>query len=371
MKKVLTVLLFLVLSILVACSDKANATSNIQKEEIKTMNNSGKTFEIYDEIKSEKVFFNNRFGIKVAADIYYPVGYEGKKSAAIIVSGPFGGVKEQASGLYAQEYAKNGFVALAFDQSFTGESGGDVRNLASPEIFTEDFSAAVDYLGTREFVDREKIGVSAICGLSGMALTAAGTDTRIKAVATSAMYDMSRSITKGYQDSYTEEQRNKIKNVLAEQRYKDFQSGNYKYGPHEINFDENNEPMIEQGGLKTIPEEMVSQMGPVLEAFYNYYVKRAYHENSINSNGAWTQTTPLSFFSFDLMKNIKEISPRPIMLVTGENAHSRYYAEDAYKAANEPKEIVIVPNADHVDLYDNKEKIPFDKLVEFFRTNLK
>lgn len=335
------------------------------------MANDSRTFEIYPEIEMKKVRFTNRFGIELAGDLYLPADWEGQSNAAIIVSGPFGGVKEQASGLYAQEYARMGFVSMAFDQSFTGESGGMVRDVASPEIFTEDFSAAVDYLGLQDFVDREKIGVTGICGLSGMALTAAGTDPRIKAVATVSMYDMSRSISRSYMDSYTKEQREQIKVFLAEQRYRDAESGSFKKGPHEIGFDAEGNMMTEAGGLPSIPEEIVPTLEPVVEAFYNYYVKRAYHPNSINSTGAWTQTTPVSFFSFKLMENIAEISPRPIMLVAGANAHSRYYAEDAYAAAADPKELVIVPDADHVDLYDNKEKIPFDKLNEFFSNNLK
>lgn len=335
------------------------------------MKDDSRTFEIYPEIELRKIRFTNRFGIELAGDLYLPVDYQGKKNPAIIVSGPFGGVKEQASGLYAQEFAKLGFVSLAFDQSFTGESGGKVRDVASPEIFTEDFSAAVDYLGMQEFVDREKIGVTGICGLSGMALTAAGTDPRMKAVATVSMYDMSRSISRSYQDSYTKEQREQIKVFLAEQRYRDAENGTYKKGPHEIGFDADGHMMTEAGGLPTIPEEIVPSLGPVVEAFYNYYVKRAYHPHSINSTGAWTQTTPMSFFSFKLMENIAEISPRPIMLVAGANAHSRYYAEDAYAAAQEPKELVIVPDADHVDLYDDKKKIPFEKLAKFFRDHLR
>ena len=335
------------------------------------MSTEDRTFEIDSEIERKKVRFTNRFGIELAGDLYLPLGYAERQNAAIIVSGPFGGVKEQASGLYAQEYAKLGFVALAFDQSFTGESGGKVRDVASPEIFTEDFSAAVDYLGTPSFVDRERIGVTGICGLSGMALTAAGTDPRIKAVATVSMYDMSRSITRGYRDSYTKEQREQIKAFLAQQRFRDYEAGTYKKGPQEIAFDEQGSMLTEQGGLPTLPEEIVPQLGPVVEAFYKYYVKRAWHPRSINSTGSWTQTTPVSFFSFDLMKNIAEISPRPILLVAGENAHSRYYAEDAYAAAQEPKELLIVPEADHVDLYDQKDKIPFDKLAAFFADALK
>lgn len=330
-----------------------------------------KTFEIYDQIECRSVHFKNRYGIELAGDMYLPVGYVEKKSPALAVSGPFGGVKEQSSGLYAQEFAARGFVAVAFDQSFCGESGGEVRNVASPDIFTEDFSAAVDFLGTQEFVDRERIGLMAICGLSGMALTAASADTRIKAVATASMYDISRSISKGYKDSYTKEQRQKIREFISAQRWKDAESGEYAHGPHEIGFDADGNLMTQLGGLGSIPEEVLPQMDPVTQSFYNYYIKRAYHPNSINSTGAWTQTTPMAFFEFDLMDYIDEISPRRVMLVAGENAHSRYYSEDAYAKLNDPKELVIVPGADHCDLYDQKDLIPFDKLDAFFKDNLK
>lgn len=329
-----------------------------------------KTFALYDNIKSSSVHFKNRFGIELAGDLYLPEGYEGKKSPAIAVSGPFGGVKEQCSGLYAQEFARMGFVSVAFDQSFCGESGGAVRNVASPEIFTEDFSAAVDFLGLQDFVDRDRIGVMAICGLSGMALTAASSDIRIKAVATASMYDISRSISRGYRDSYTKEQRQQIREFLSAQRWKDAESGTYAHGPHEIGFDADGNMLTNQGGLGTIPEEAVPHLDPVTRSFYNYYIKRAYHPNSINSTGAWTQTTPLSFFDFDLMDHIEDISPRPVMLIAGENAHSRYYSEDTYEKLKDPKELVIVPGADHCDLYDNKELIPFDRLEKFFKDNL-
>lgn len=332
---------------------------------------SEKVFTVDSKIKVESIRFKNRYGIEVAGDLYLPENYETKKNPAIAVSGPFGGVKEQASGLYAHEMAKRGIVAVAFDQSFTGESGGEVRNVASPEIFTEDFSAAVDYLGLLDYVDRNRIGLIGICGLTGMALTAASGDSRIKAVATVSMYDMSRSISRGYRDSYTTEQRNQIRDFVSNQRWVDAQKGEYKYGPHEISFDPEGNMMTELGGLPSIPEEMVPQMGPVVEAFYNYYVKRAYHENSINSTGCWTQTTPMSFFEFDLMSHVDEIAPRAVMLVAGENAHSRYYSEDVYEKLNSPKELVIVPNADHVDLYDQLDKIPFDKIQGFFEENLK
>lgn len=342
-------------------------TAAEQEGDVSVNNEDTRTFEINPDIEMRKVSFQNRFGIQVVGDLYLPVNYDAQKNAAIVVSGPFGAVKEQASGLYAQQFAAMGFVALAFDPSYTGESGGEVRNVASPEMFTEDYSAAVDYLGIQDFVDRELIGAMGICGLSGMALTAASSDTRIKAVATASMYDMSRSISRGYQDSYTDEQRRQIMDFLSRQRWEDAENGSYATGPHELAFKEDGELDINPGGF---PEELPEDADSVTSAFFNYYVKRAYHPNSVNSATAWTQTTPISFFNFPLMDNIQAISPRPIMLVAGENAHSRYYSEDVYEAAAEPKELVIVPDADHVDLYDNMSKIPFDQLAEFFNTNL-
>ena len=331
-------------------------------------NKDTRTFKINSKIERKKVYFKNRYGIKLAGDLYLPEDYAAKKNPAIIVSGPFGAVKEQASGLYAQELALRGFVSMAFDPSFGGESGGEVRNTASPEIFTEDYSAAVDYMGLLSYVDRERIGVVGICGLSGMAITAAGTDTRIKAVATLSMYDMSRDMSKGHMDYYTEEQRNKIKQYLSEQRWKDAENGTFALGNHEIAFDEKNEPIT---GMLEVPERLPEEANPAFAAFYNYYAGRARHPRAVNFVSSWTATMPVSFWNFPLMTNIKEGSPRPILLIAGENAHSRYYSEDAYSASKEPKELVIVPDADHVDLYDNMEKIPFDKLEQFFWENLK
>ena len=331
-------------------------------------NKDTRTFKINSKIERKKVYFKNRYGIKLAGDLYLPEDYAAKKNPAIIVSGPFGAVKEQASGLYAQELALRGFVSMAFDPSFGGESGGEVRNTASPEIFTEDYSAAVDYMGLLSYVDRERIGVVGICGLSGMAITAAGTDTRIKAVATLSMYDMSRDMSKGHMDYYTEEQRNKIKQYLSEQRWKDAENGTFALGNHEIAFDEKNEPIT---GRLEVPVRLPEEANPAFAAFYNYYAGRARHPRAVNFVSSWTATMPVSFWNFPLMTNIKEVSPRPILLIAGENAHSRYYSEDAYSASKEPKELVIVPDADHVDLYDNMEKIPFDKLEQFFWENLK
>lgn len=330
-------------------------------------NQETRTFKIYPNIEMKPVRFKNRFGIELAGHLYLPENYAERKSAAIIVAGPFGAVKEQAAGLYAQQFASMGFVSLAFDPSFGGESGGEVRNTASPDIFTEDYSAAVDYIGLLDYVDRNRIGAVGICGLSGMAITAAGTDTRIKAVATLSMYDMSRDMSRGHMDYYTEEQRMKIKQYLSEQRWRDAESGTHALGNHEIGFDE-------AGNLLTaameVPEELPEGADPAFAAFFQYYAKRARHPRAVNFVSSWTATMPMSFWNFQLMTNIKEVSPRPILLVAGENAHSRYYSEDAYAAAQEPKELVIVPGADHVDLYDNFDKIPFDKLESFFKSNL-
>ena len=207
-----------------------------------------------------------------------------------------------------------------------------------------------------------------ICGLSGMAITAAGTDTRIKAVATLSMYDMSRDMSRGHMDYYTDEQRNKIKQYLSEQRWKDAENGEFALGNHEIAFDEKNEPIT---GMMEIPEKLPENADPAFAAFYNYYAGRARHPRAVNFVSSWTATMPVSFWNFPLMTNIREVSPRPILMIAGENAHSRYYSEDAYSAAAEPKELVIVSGADHVDLYDNMEKIPFDKLEMFFKENLK
>lgn len=297
-----------------------------------------RTFEINPKVEMKKIKFKNRYGIMLAGDLYLPEGYEGKKNPVVIVSGPFGAVKEQASGLYAQELAARGFVSLAFDPSFGGESGGEVRNMASPEIFTEDYSAAVDYAGLLPFVDRERIGVVGICGLSGMAITAAGTDTRIKAVATLSMYDMSRDMSRGHMDYYTDEQRNKIKQYLSEQRWKDAENGEFALGNHEIAFDEKNEPIT---GMMEIPEKLPENADPAFAAFYNYYAGRARHPRAVNFVSSWTATMPVSFWNFPLMTNIREVSPRPILMIAGENAHSRYYSEDAYSAAAEDRKSVV------------------------------
>lgn len=328
-----------------------------------------KVFPQSDRVIHRKVTFKNRFGIVLAGDLYRPRNAGAGKRPALVLSGPFGAVKEQSSGLYAQTFAERGFVTLAFDPSFTGESGGPVRNVASPDIFTEDFSAAVDHVGLLPDVDRERIGAIAICGLSGMALTAASGDSRIKAVATASMYDMSRSMSRSHKDGYTLEQRHKVIDYLSRQRWIDAEKGTFAPGFHEVPFDAKGQPLK---GNRVLPEKLPADPDPVLAAFFDYYrTPRGFHPRAINSTTAWTATTPMSFFEFPLAANIAMIAPRPIMLVAGANAHSRYYSEDVYKAAADPKELVIVPDADHVDLYDKREKIPFDRLEAFFRRNLK
>jgi len=365
MKKISIILVLFLALVGQACSEKT------QKNEV--MNNTDEkehyTFALSDKVTRKAVSFKNRYGITVSADLYTPKNIGDQKLAAIILSGPFGAVKEQSSGLYANEMAARGFVTLAFDPSFTGESGGEVRNVASPDIFTEDFSAAVDYFGSLPFVDRNRIGVIGICGLSGMAITTATSDTRIKAVATASMYDMSRSISRSYKDSYTPDQRKKVIDYLSQQRWADVDAGNYALGLHEVPFDEKGNIVK---GDKVLPETLPNDPNPVLTAFFDYYkTPRGFHPRSINSTTAWTATTPMAFFNFPMMANLELLSPRPIMLIAGENAHSRYYSEDVFKTASEPKELVIVPNADHVDLYDKKDLIPFDKLESFFNQYLK
>ncbi|NQD73612.1 alpha/beta hydrolase [Pseudomonas sp. CM27] len=351
------------ISVGAALPDGAFATSGVQLD-----SKWDKTFPKSDKVDHQKVAFKNRYGITLAADLYRPKNTAGTQLPALAVSGPFGAVKEQASGLYAQVMAERGFVTVAFDPSFTGESGGETRNIASPDINTEDFSAAIDFLGLLPYVDRNRIGVIGICGYSGMALTAATSDSRIKAVATASMYDMSRSMSRSYKDSYTTEQRHQVVDYLSQQRWADAQLGKPALGYHEVPFDENGNIVK---GQRVLPETLPKDPNPVLAIFFDYYrTARGFHPRGVNSTTAWTATTPVSFFNFPMYANIEMISPRPILLVAGENAHSRYYSEDVFKAASNPKELLIVPNADHVDLYDRMDKIPFDKLTAFFQQHL-
>lgn len=312
-----------------------------------------KTFPKSNQVDHQKVTFKNRYGITLAADLYLPKNRDNQRLAAIVVGGPFGAVKEQSSGLYAQTMAERGFVTLAFDGSYTGESGGEPRNVASPDINTEDFMAAVDFIGLQAYVDRERIGVIGICGWGGFALNAVAVDKRVKAVVASTMYDMTRVMSKGYNDSVTPEQRAQTLEQLSRQRWEDAANGKPAYQPAY-----NTPP---KGGE---PQFMVD--------YHDYYgTPRGYHPRAVNSGNAWTITTPLSFMNMPILTYIKEISPRPILIVHGENAHSRYFAETAYAAAAQPKELLIVKGANHVDLYDQMDKIPFDKISNFFGKNLK
>lgn len=312
-----------------------------------------KTFPRSERVDHQKVRFKNRYGITLVGDLYLPKDRRGRKLAALAITGPFGAVKEQSSGLYAQTMAERGYAALAFDPSYTGESGGEPRNVASPDINTEDFSAAVDYLGLLPSVDRERIGIIGICGFAGMGLNAAAVDKRIKAVVTTSMYDMSRVMANGYYDRLTAEQRTQLLERLSRQRWDDAAKGSPTPGP------------------RILPETLDGITDPVARMYFDYYrTPRGFHKRSPNSNGAWTATTPLSFMNMPLLTYIDEISPRPILLIAGENAHSRYFSEDAYKAAAQPKELVIIGNADHVDLYNRMDRIPFDRITEFFNANL-
>lgn len=320
-----------------------------------------KTFPQSNIVDHQKVTFKNRYGITLAADLYLPKNRGGKKLAALAVSGPFGAVKEQSSGLYAQTMAERGFVTLAFDPSYTGESGGEPRNVASPDINTEDFSAAVDFLGLQASVDRNRIGLIGICGFGGMSLNAAAVDKRVKAVVTTSMYDMSRVMSKGYFDKMTLEQRTKALEQISQQRWADAEKGSPALGQRIL-------PETKDD-LAKIPDPVFR---PIVEMYFDYYrTPRGFHKRSPNSNGAWTATGAVSFMNMPLLTYISEISPRPILLIAGENAHSRYFSEDAYKAAAEPKELMIIKNANHVDLYDRTDKIPFDRISEFFSKNLK
>jgi len=309
-----------------------------------------KTFAKSDKVAHEKVSYKNRFGISVSADKYLPKGLDtSKKHPAVVIGTPYGGVKEQGAGIYAQTLAERGFVTIAFDESYNGESGGQPRRVSSPDIFVEDFSAGVDYLGTLPFVDRKRIGAIGLCGSGAFAITAAQVDHRIRAVATASMYDMSRFMRKGWKDAMTDEQRNQTLDRLAEQRWKDVDNGTPELTP-----------AFPGEPAATIPEGL----DPITSEFFEYYaMERGHHPNSI---AAFTRTSTMSFMNFPLMDQIKSISPRPILFIMGENAHSRYFTEDAYAMAAEPKELIIVPGARHIDLYDDTKLIPFDKLASFF-----
>lgn len=319
--------------------------------EIKLTSNWDKVFPKSNKVSHNKVTFKNRFGIVIAADLYEPKIIK-EKLPALAVSGPFGAVKEQASGLYAQEMAERGFLTLAFDPSYTGESGGEVRDVASPDINTEDFQAAVDFLWNHEKVDSNKIGIIDICGLGGLALNAAAIDTRIKATVVSTMYDLTRIAAKGYFDSVDEEQRYELKGNLNAQRNLDFQSNTYERAG---------------GVVDPVPEDALD----FVKAYHDYYkTKRGYHERSVNSNKGWAITSSLSYMNGKLLAYSSEIRSA-VLVIHGENAHSRYFGEDAFKTLKgDNKKLMIIPEASHTDLYDQKDIIPFDELESFFNTYL-
>lgn len=312
-----------------------------------------KTFKKSDKVDVQKVSFKNRYGIMLVGDLYIPKEKPAGKMPAIALSGPFGAVKEQASGLYAQTLAQRGFITLAFDPSYTGESGGEPRSVASPDINTEDFSAAVDFLSNHENVDPEKIGILGICGFGGLGLNAAAMDTRIKAAVTSTMYDMSRVNANGYFDSLDEKARYELKQNLNKQRSEDFKKGTY----------------AKASGL---PDKLSGDEAQFVKDYYDYYkTKRGFHKRSINSNGNWNMTSALSFINMPILARSGEIQ-NAVLMIHGEKAHSRYFSEDAFKQLKgENKELLIIPDANHVDLYDNLEKIPFDKIEAFYREYLK
>lgn len=324
----------------------------MKNEELNLVAEWDKTFPQSEEVNHSKVTFHNRYGITLAADMYVPKKASGKL-AAIAVCGPFGAVKEQAAGLYAQTMAERGFLAIAFDPSFTGESGGEPRYVASPDINTEDFQAAVDFLSLQENVDPERIGIIGICGWGGMAINAAAIDTRIKATVASTMYDMTRVNAKGYFDEEdSENARYEKRKAMNAQRIEDYKNGTYA---------------LAGGVADPMPED-----APFYFKNYHAYYKtdRGYHARSLNSNGGWNVTSALSFLNMPILQYAEEIRSA-VLLIHGEKAHSCYFSRDVYKRLKgDNKELMIIPDAVHTDLYDNLKVIPFNKIENFFKKNL-
>ena len=311
-----------------------------------------RTFAPSERVSVERVHFRTRFGTTLAGDLYKPKNADGKLPA-LAVCGPFGAVKEQASGLYAQTMAERGFLAVAFDPSFTGESSGEPRYVASPDINTEDFSAAVDFLSLRDDVDPGRIGILGICGWGGLALNAAALDTRIKATVAVTMYDMSRVTANGYFDSMDADARYELRRQLNAQRTEDARTGSYALA----------------GG---VVDPLPADAPQFVKDYYDYYkTPRGYHPRSLNSNGGWNRTSALSFLNAPLLAYAGEIRSA-VLVIHGEKAHSRYFSEDAFKLlTGDNKELLIIPGASHVDLYDRVEIIPFDRIETFFRENLR
>ncbi len=335
-----------------ALAGNANDKTEKEMNATKLTGQWDKVFPRSEKVDHKKETFKNRYGITLAADVYLPKDADGKLPA-IAVSGPFGAVKEQVSGLYAQTMAERGFLTLAFDPSYTGESGGEPRYVASPDINTEDFSAAVDYLTTLDEADPERIGIIGVCGWGGLAINAASMDTRIKATVASTLYDMSRVNANGYFASMDAAQRYELRQQLNAQRTLDARSGGYALGG---------------GVIDPLPED-----APQFVRDYHSYYKtdRGYHKRSLNSNEGWNVTSPLSFMNMPQMTYAGEIR-NAVLIIHGEKAHSRYFGEDAFKLlAGDNKELLIIPGASHVDLYDRTDLIPFDKIESFFTEYLR
>lgn len=355
MKKIILITLLAIGIITTGAINKPtdnNKRKDNSMEKLKLTNEWDKVFPQSNQVNHSKVTFRNRYGITLAADMYIPKNANGKLPA-IAVCGPFGAVKEQSSGLYAQTMAERGFLTIAFDPSFTGESGGEPRYVASPDINTEDFSAAVDFLSIRDDVDYERIGIIGICGWGGLAINAAAMDTRIKATVTSTMYDMSRVNANGYFDAMDVDARYKLRLSLNAQRTTDAKNGTYALGGGVVDPLPDNSPWF-------------------VKDYYDYYkTKRGYHERSLNSNNGWNITSPLSFINMPQLSYADEIR-NAVLVIHGEKAHSKYFSEDTFKKLKgDNKQIMIIPGAVHTDLYDRMDIIPFDKLKSFFEQYLK
>ena len=352
-KTIVTTGMLFLAGTIVSGQTSTNQVKEKNMEKLELVKEWDKVFPQSNKVIHEKVTFRNRYGIMLAADMYIPKN-AGGKLAAIAVSGPFGAVKEQSSGLYAQTLAERGFLTIAFDPSYTGESGGQPRYVASPDINTEDFCAAVDFLSTLDDVDPERIGILGICGWGGMALNAAAMDTRIKATVTSTMYDMSRVNANGYFDAMDADQRYELRRQLNAQRTLDAKKGTYE---------------LAGGVVDPLPDDAPQ----FVKDYYAYYkTPRGYHKRSLNSNNGWNKTSSLSFINMPLLAYSDEIRGA-VLMIHGEKAHSRYFSEDAFKKLKgDNKDLLIIPGASHVDLYDNQANvIPFDKIESFFREYLK
>lgn len=351
MKKILTAIIVAVAEIFPIKAQNQNSENMIKTENLSLVKEWDKTFPQSEKVDHSKVTFVNRYGITLAADLYKPKGAQGKLPA-IAVSGPFGAVKEQSSGLYAQELAENGFLTIAFDPSYTGESGGTPRYVASPDINTEDFSAAVDYLLCRDDVDADKVGILGICGWGGIAIEAVINDSRIKATVASTMYDMTRVAANGYFDSENSvAQRNAKRAAMTAQRTEDYRNGSYKLG----------------GG---VIDPLSDDAPQFVKDYYAYYkTSRGYHKRSLNSNGGWNVTSNLPFLNFKFFEYAVELE-NAVMIVHGDKAHSFYFGKDAFALLKgDNKEFLVVPGASHTDMYDQKDIIPFKKIVDFFNKN--